>query len=325
MTSASILAAVPALLLTRSIASAQDGAAPAAPQIIAASQDAALPALLPLQDFAAAQAGAPAKFRELETKYIFGFTTGSDIGIVGELAIESETNLEFQKRQGVFNALEQEVELEWNPIDALEIEASVHGVFSQIHNVDGFDNFHGANFGGLSTKVSYNAIARGPGAPIGLTFSAEPEWGRVNDNGRVSTAFGVTGKIVADTELVPDRLYAAFNAIYSPEVGRDFGDPKWERGATLGATTAVTYRLSEHVTLGGELEYYRAYDSLGFQGFAGDAVYAGPTLFAKLTPKLLLAAAFSTQITGHAAGINNPLDLTNFSRNKARLLIEYEF
>jgi hypothetical protein len=44
-----------------------------------------------------------------------------------------------------------------------------------------------------------------------------------------------------------------------------------------------------------------------------------------MTSKILLAAAFSTQIAGHAAGDQNPLDLTNSSRNKARLLVEIEF
>jgi hypothetical protein len=60
---------------------------------------------------------------------------------------------------------------------------------------------------------------------VGLTVSVEPEWSRINGNGKVSTSLGATGKIIADTELVPDRLFAAVNAIYSPEVARDFGDP----------------------------------------------------------------------------------------------------
>lgn len=79
------------------------------------------------------------------------------------------------------------------------------------------------------------------------------------------------------------------------------------------------------MTLGGELEYYHANDSFWIANFAGHALYAGPVLFVRMTSKILLAAAFSTQIAGHAAGDQNPLDLTNFSRNKARLLVEIEF
>lgn len=274
---------------------------------------------------ARAQNQEPDSFRELETKYIFGFTTGSDIGPEGERAIESETNLAFQKRHGAYNALEQEVEYEANVTDSLQIEPSVHGVFTQIRGVDGFNDFHGANFGGLSSKFTYVLIGRGPGAPVGLTVSIDLGWGRVNDAGKVSTSFGGTAKFIADTELVPDRLYAAVNAIYAPDVLRDFGDPKWGRASTLGATAALTFRIAPKVAFGGEVEYYRAYDSFGFDGFAGHALYAGPTLFVQVTNKIKMTAAFSTQIAGHAAADPNLLDLTNFSRNKARLLFEIEF
>jgi hypothetical protein len=270
------------------------------------------PAISSAQDLAAGS------YRELETKYIFGFTEGSDIGPEGERAIEFDSNLAFQKRQGVYNALEQEIEYETNPTQDLQIEASAHGVYHQIRGVDGFDDFQGANFGGLSANFRYNLIGRGPGAPVGLTFSVEPEWSRVNDAGKVNTSFGATAKIIADTELVPDRLFAAVNAIYAPEVSRDFGNPDWMKASTLGLTTALTCRIAPEVTLGGELEYYRANDSFWLVNFAGHALYAGPTLFVQMTNKILLAAAFSTQIAGHAAGDQNPL-------SKARLLVEIEF
>ena len=264
-------------------------------------------------------------YTELESKYIFGFTEGSDIGSEGERAIESDSNLTFQRRTGSYNALEQEIEYETNPAPDLQIEANTHGVFHQVQGVDGFANFTGANFGGLSTNFRYNVVGRGPGAPIGLTFTVEPEWSRVDDGGKVFTDFQATSKFLADTELVPDRLFAAFNAIYSPEILRDFGSASWMSAATLGVTTALTYRIASNVMLGGELEYFRAHNSLGFDAFAGHALYAGPTLFVQFTNKILLRAAFSTQIAGHAVGEPCPLDLTNFSRNKALLYAEFEF
>ncbi len=39
-------------------------------------------------------------FQDIESKYIFRFTQGSDIGNEGEKAIEFETNGSFQKRGG---------------------------------------------------------------------------------------------------------------------------------------------------------------------------------------------------------------------------------
>jgi hypothetical protein len=272
-----------------------------------------------------AQDVAPDLYTELESKYIFGFTEGSDIGFEGERAIVSSSNLSFQRRHGSYSALEEEIEYETNPTPDLQLEPTVHGVYHQVQGVDGFANFTGVNFGGLSTNFRYNVIGRGPGAPIGLTFTVEPEWSRVDDGGKVFTDFQATSKILADTELVPDRLFAAFNAIYHPETFRDFGSPNWMRAATLGVTTALAYRLAPNVVLGGELEYYRAHNSLGFGDFAGHALYVGPTLFVQLTNKILLRAAFSTEIAGHAVGESGPLDLTNFSRNKALLYAEFEF
>jgi hypothetical protein len=240
--------------------------------------------------FGSPQGTAPDSFRELETKYIFGFTTGSDIGPEGERELEFETNLSFQR-----------------------------------HGVEGFENREGANFGGLGSIFSYVLIGRGPGAPAGVTISVEPEWSRIDDGGRLFTGFSAQTRIIADTELVPNRLFAAVNAIYTPEITRNFGSPKWAGASLLGLTTALTYRITPNVALGGELEYYRAYDGAGLNAFAGHALYAGPTCFIELTNKIHLAAAFSTQIAGHAAGNPNPLDLTNFSRNNARLRALFEF
>lgn len=281
--------------------------------------------LLVTPPFASAQDTVPDSFRELETKYIFGFTTGSDIGPEGERELEFETNLGFQRRGGVYNQLEQEVEFEYNPTDNFQIEPAVHGVFTQIHGVEGFENREGANFGGLGSIFSYVLIGRGPGAPVGVTISVEPEWSRIDDGGRLITGFSAQSRIIADTELVPNRLFAAFNAIYTPEITREFGNQNWAGASQLGLTTALTYRITPNVTLGGELEYYRAYDGAGLNAFAGHALYVGPTCFIELTNKIHLAAAFSTQIAGHAAGNPNPLDLTNFSRNNARLRALFEF
>ena len=87
----------------------------------------------------------------------------------------------------------------------------------------------------------------------------------------------------------------------------------------------LTYRITPKDALGAELEYYRAHEGLGLNTLAGDALYGGPTFHMQVTNKFILSAAFSTQITGHAAGNANFLDLTNFSRNKALLRAVFEF
>ena len=57
----------------------------------------------------------------------------------------------------------------------------------------------------------------------------------------------------------------------------------------------------------------------------GEAVFVGPTLYAKLSDHFTISAAYSAQVSGHAVGVPRQLDLDNFSRHQARLVVNYEF
>jgi Putative MetA-pathway of phenol degradation len=265
-------------------------------------------------------------FHELETKYIFGFTTGADIGVPGEQSVEFETTAAFQKRGGHYSAVEQEIEFEGVPTDFFSYELSVHGSYHSIGGTIGLDDLNRTGFSGLSTALSFAILHRGPESPIGLTFVAEPEWERIDGgSGQFARNFSTSFTIVADTELIANRLYGAVNLSYEPEVGKAADDIDWDHSSTLGVTAALAYRISPKVTLGGELEYYRAYDGLLFDTFDGNAFYAGPTLHVQFDSKTMLAAAFSTQVAGQAVGEHNALDLTNFERYHFNLKFEKEF
>ena len=263
-------------------------------------------------------------YHELETRYLFGFTEGSDIGVQGEQAFEYEATTKSQKRGGRYSILEQELEYENVPTQNFGYELSAHGLAYSVHNVEGMDNARGFNLSGLSAKVRYLAIGRGPGSPFGLTFVVEPEWARIDDGGQHVTDFSNTFKAVADTELISNRLYGAINLTYTPDIVKSPG-AVWETSSELGATAALAYRISPKVALGGEVEYYSAFDGLAFKEFAGEALYLGPTLHIQVTPKIMIAAAFSTQVAGHAAGDSRLLDLHNFTRSKGNLKVEFEF
>jgi hypothetical protein len=114
-------------------------------------------------------------------------------------------------------------------------------------------------------------------------------WSRVDDAGKLVTTFEAETRIIADTELVPNRLFAAFNLIYAPEIEREFGSPDWKRASTLGVLGALTYRIMPKVALGAELEYYRTHEGLGLNTLAGDALYVGPTFHMQVTNKFILA------------------------------------
>jgi len=141
-----------------------------------------------------APAAAIDPFHELGTKYIFGFTEGSDIEAEGEKAIEFETTAAFGMRGGSFSAIEQEIEFENTPTQFLQYELSAHGLLQSVNNVDGLDNFHNFNFSGLSAEFRFLLLGLGPDSPIGLTFVVEPEWARVDGVSGALKAVDVGGK-----------------------------------------------------------------------------------------------------------------------------------
>ena len=265
-------------------------------------------------------------YNEIETEYIFGFTEGSDIGAEGEKAIELEANGAFRKRHGRYGAIAQEIEFEAVPTQFFAYELSAHGTAHAISSVDGLDDLHRVTPSGLSARFRYLLIGRGPGSPIGLTVTAEPEWSRVDGTSGVFTrSLASTFKLLADTELIQNRLFAAVNLSYAPEIDKAAGEPTWTRSSILGAASAISWRFTPKVTVGAEAEYFRAYESLGLKNFQGHAVYVGPTLHIQFTNKMMFAAAYSTQVGGHATGNDQPLDLLNFSRHRARLRLGSEF
>jgi hypothetical protein len=275
---------------------------------------------------AEAQEASSGRYYELETKYLFGFTDGTDIGAEGEKEVEAETTGSFGKRGGSYRALEQELEFENVPSQYWGYEFSLHGLSQHIEGVTGLNDYNGANFSGISWKPKWLIIGRGPGNPIGLSLSVQPEWGRIDGlTGAHANSFSMETRLAADTELIPNMLYAATNLIYAPEVDRAPGDPSWSRSSGFGATAAMAYRVTPMVTVGGELEYYRAYEGFGFNAFDGNAFYVGPTLHIQFTPKIMLAAAWSVQVAGRAQGETGNLDLTNFTRQYANLKLGFEF
>jgi hypothetical protein len=265
-------------------------------------------------------------FHEIESKYIFGFTDGSDIGAEGEKAIELETTAGFARRGGRYAAIEQELEFEHVVTQNFGYELSAHGVHTNIRNVEGMDDAKRMAFGGLSAKFRYLVLGRGPESPIGLTVSVEPEWARVEvDTGANAQIWGAKFKVAADTELVTNRLYLGANLIYAPEVVRDPGVSGWERGSSFGITSALAYRLTPTITVGAEVEHYRVFDGLYLNYQSGHAWYVGPTMQIQFTKKIKLAAAFSTQVAGHSVGDPRRLDLTNFEKYRANMKFEVEF
>jgi hypothetical protein len=156
-------------------------------------------------------------------------------------------------------------------------------------------------------------------------LALEPEFhSRDETNGAKVVNYGLEARLEADAELVKNRLFWGFNLLYEPETTRaDFGI--WQRESTFGVSSALAFQIVPNVVVGADLWYLRHYDGAAFNSFTGDAVYLGPTFYWKIAPKVLMSAAWQTQIAGREPGVSSTLDLTDFSRQRARLLLEFEF
>jgi hypothetical protein len=69
----------------------------------------------------------------------------------------------------------------------------------------------------------------------------------------------------------------------------------------------------------------RKYDGIGFDPFAGQALFVGPTMYANLSKNKAISVAWSVQVAGHAVDIPGSLDLKNFERHRAQLRLMYNF
>jgi len=265
-------------------------------------------------------------FHELETKYIFGsFTVGSSIDEEGEKAFEPETEADFGKRSGRYAATETELEYEFTPTQYLQIELGPTVSYYNIQNVPGLDNRNLAAINGFEAALRPIIIDRGTSS-LAVTGSIEPEFhSRDETSGAKVINYGLETRLEADIELIKNRLFFGSNLLYEPETTRaDLG--AWEKESTWGVSAALAYQIVPKVVIGADLWYLQHYEGLAFNTFTGDAVYLGPTLYWQIASKVLVSAAFETQIAGHEVGATPAnLDLTDFSRMRARLLFEFEF
>lgn len=283
----------------------------------------ALGALLAWVDAAAAQNSSA--FHELETKYIFGnFTVGAATGIEGEMAFEPESQANFGKRFGNYTATATALEFEYTPTQFMQVEFGPTVSYYNIHNVPGLDDRSLLAVNGFESDFRFLLLERGA-SPFAVTLSVEPEFHSLDETtgDRVSN-YGLETKIEADTELIKNRLFLAFNLLYEPETtNATVGG--WFNESTLGVSSALAFQIIPKVVVGVDLWYLRHYDGVAFNSFTGDAVYLGPTFFWQIAPKVLMSAAWEAQVAGGEVGVTSPLDLTDFSRQRARLLVEFEF
>jgi hypothetical protein len=271
----------------------------------------------------------PTVYRDVETKYIFGFTEGSGIGLEGEKEFSWESVARFGKADGRYWASETKLEYEFTPNQYVQFELGPLVSTHNIKNVTDFENRSQVAFGGFFGEIRYLLLDRGPSSPLAITLSAEPEWRRADETtGQHVTNFELEFKVNADLELIQNRLYLGSNLLYEPETTHDpdHVGAGWEKESTGGVSGALSYRIIPAVFVGAEVWYLRHYDGIWFNNFTGDAVFVGPTLYVQLNPKAFITAAWNTQISGHDVDIpGSTLNLAEFSRQRGKLKLAVEF
>src|SRR5512144_1524701 len=105
-----------------------------------------------------ARAEDASSWRDIETKYIFGFTLGSGIGLEGEKEFTVDSIGRFGKRDGHYAATETKYEFEFTPSQFVQIE---FGALGSTHNIGGMTDLDGRNqaaFAGGFAEFRYLAV-----------------------------------------------------------------------------------------------------------------------------------------------------------------------
>ena len=296
------------------------------PQILSRFHSIALCVIAGISGYgSAARAEDASSWRDIETKYIFGFTTGSGIGLEGEKEFTVDSIGRFGKRDGNYAATETKYEFEFTPSQFIQIEFGALGSTHNIGGVTDLDDRNQVALAGGFAEFRYLALERTSNNPLAVTLAVEPTVRRIDEtSGERVRNFEFETTVNADLELMRNRLYAGFNLLYEPEVTQMLTG-ETQREATFGGSAALSLRLASNVVLGGEVWYLRHYDAANLTSFTGDAVMLGPTLYLRFTPKMFMTAAWNAQVWGREIGNPVSLNLAEFQRHRAKLKFAWEF
>src|SRR3954453_11375458 len=168
--------------------------------------------------YGTARADDATTWRDIETKYIFGFTTGSGIGLEGEKEFTIDTVGRFGKRDGRYSATETKYEFEFTPSQFVQIEFGALGSTHNINGVTDLDDRRQVAFSGGFAEFRYLALERNSNNPLAVTLAFEPNVRFIDEtSGQHVHNYEFETTVNADLELVRNRLYAGFNLLYEPE------------------------------------------------------------------------------------------------------------
>jgi hypothetical protein len=270
----------------------------------------------------AAQTNEWASVPEVPGDEIFGFTSPTDVGNVGEFGLANEFDGRLGKRGGHYGGYNSKSEFGYTFADDWWIGASPFGAWNNIRNVGGLADTSTSAFDGLSFELQYRLLRRSAGNPLAISLAVEPRWARIDStSGLRSDAYYADFKFLIDAVIMPDQLYWAANAYFTPQRAQDIVDRNiWLNSSSTFLSTALTFQLSPSIFVGVEARHIASYNGTWLNERAGYAVYVGPTLAWKITEKIVFNTTWQPQVSGRS--VANPglrYDLDNFERSQFRV------
>jgi len=259
----------------------------------------------------------------VDTEHLFGFSEGSDIGHRGNKELEVETIGRFGRNADSYSAISSNFEFKYGLTENFRISAAAAVSRFDISGLAGTDDQHRFVFDRFSSEVRFRVLDRTTQS-IGLTLIATPFFGFVdNSTGAPSDRFGASIIAAADSALVANRVYGAFNLGYAFERDRAYSTNLLSDSSILSFNAAFSARLRPWLWLGGEVRYLRSYDGMAANTFAGQALYFGPVFYMPVAKGFSISGAWDIQAWGQASDGGN-LDLTNFERHQVKFRLSIE-
>src|SRR5437899_12156706 len=167
----------------------------------------------------AARAEDASSWRDIETKYIFGFTAGPAIGLEREKEFTVDSIGRFGKRDGHYAATETKYEFEFTPTQFIQIEFGALGAIHHIGGVTDLDDRRQVALSGAFAEFRYLAIERTSNNRLAVTLAVEPTVRLIDETGGARVRnYEFETTVNADIDLLKNRRFAGFTLMHEPEV-----------------------------------------------------------------------------------------------------------
>ena len=255
---------------------------------------AAAPSIAAADDDESPKAGLPSNpFYALDTKNLFGFLEGADVGEKGDRSLEFETTGSFGEAQGLYRSIEQEfifentlTEFAWTRARSA---CARPGYPARVRPA----RFRRRQFHRASRPSSGTlCLHRTADVPIQvtLTVAARVQRSSPTPGGRPTISARRSAPSRTSSPAISAFMAQSISST-RPTASRLPGQLRQDT-ALLSASAALSYRLTPPLMFGAEADYDRAYGGLVPRGFEGQAFYLGPTFHYQINEKIDLSAAF---------------------------------